>query len=144
MADDQQQDGIPVSSPEEEKMEGRVFSLVPLLLAPFFLVLASFLRHSYRMVGNVNGRSKVEFSPSFPLFQFAGVALYFYLAYVAFKKGFPGWGWIFASLGAAFNPFPAFATGIVSDPIAWGFAMAAAILLMLKALIDSPREEREL
>lgn len=96
------------------------------------------------MVGNVTGLRKVEYEPAFPLFQFAGVALYFYLAYAAFKKGFHGWGWLFVSLGVAFNPFPAFATGIVGDSVAWGFAIATAILVMLKALILPPREEREL
>ena len=95
MEEGRQQDGIPDSSPEEEKTERSVFPIAPLLLAPLFLVIASFLKHSHRMPGNVSGLRKVEYGPAFPLFQFAGVALYFYLAYVAFKKGFPGWGWVF-------------------------------------------------
>lgn len=88
------------------------------------------------MVGNVASLRKVEYDPAFPLFQFAGVALYFYLAYTAFKKGLPVWGWVFGSLAVAFNPFPAFSTGIVGDSIAWGLAVFIAIIVMVKALID--------
>ena len=144
MEEGRQQDGIPDSSPEEEKTERSVFPIAPLLLAPLFLVIASFLKHSHRMAGNVSGLRKVEYGPAFPLFQFAGVALCFYLAYVAFKKGFPGWGWVFGSLAVAFNPFPAFATGIAGDSMAWGVAVLAAVSVTVKALMDSPRQRGKL
>lgn len=86
----------------------------------------------------------MEYGPSFSFFQFTGVALYFYLAYVAFKKGFSGWGWIFGFLAVAFNPFPVFATGIMSDPVSCGAIMLVAIFVMVVALVDSPKEERDL
>ncbi|WP_419526277.1 hypothetical protein, partial [Akkermansia sp.] len=62
MEEGRQQDGIPDSSPEEEKTERSVFPIAPLLLAPLFLVIASFLKHSHRMAGNVSGLRKVEYS----------------------------------------------------------------------------------
>ena len=72
------------------------------------------------------------------------LSLCFYLAYVAFKKGFPGWGWVFGSLAVAFNPFPAFATGIAGDSMAWGVAVLATVSVTVKALMDSPRQQGKL
>lgn len=121
-------------SPEEEKTTRFLFPLVPLLGAPLLLLLASLLRHSHYV--SFNAPKVVKYGPGFPFFQFAGVALYFYLAYAAFKKGLSGWGWMFGSLAVAFNPFPAFSTGIVSDSTAWGLVVVMAIIVMVKALID--------
>lgn len=121
-------------SPEEEKTTRFLFPLVPLLGAPLLLLVASFLRHSHYV--SLNAPKVVKYGPGFPFFQFASVALYFYLAYAAFKKGLPGWGWMFGALAVAFNPFPAFSTGIVGDSTAWGLAVVMAIIVMVKALID--------
>lgn len=129
-------------SAEEAKTERAVFPVLLLLSAPFLLVLASCLRHSYQKIGHAS--KVIEYGPAFPLFQFASVALYFYLAYVAFKKGFPGWGWVFGSLAVAFNPFPLLATGMMGDSVAWGVAVLAAVAVTVKVLMDSPREERDL
>lgn len=134
MTPEPQEDAVTEPSPEEEKTTRFLFPLVPLLGAPFLLLLGSLLRHSH--YAGFNAPKVVKYGPGFAFFQFAGVALYFYLAYAAFKKGLPGWGWMFGSLAVAFNPFPAFSTGIVGDSTAWGLAVVVAIIVMVKALID--------
>lgn len=134
MTTEPQKDASAEPSLEEEKTTRFLFPLVPLLGAPLLLLLASFLRHSHYV--SLNAPKVVKYSPGFPFFQFASVALYFYLAYAAFKKGLSGWGWVFGSLAVAFNPFPAFSTGIVGDSTAWGLAVVMAIIVMVKALID--------
>lgn len=134
MTPEPQEDAVTEPSPEEEKTTRFLFPLVPLLGAPLLLLLGSLLRHSHYV--GFNAPKVVKYGPGFAFFQFAGVALYFYLAYAAFKKGLPGWGWMFGSLAVAFNPFPAFSTGIVGDSTAWGLAVVVAIIVMVKALID--------
>lgn len=134
MTPEPQEDAVTEPSPEEEKTTRFLFPLVPLLGAPLLLLLGSLLRHSH--YAGFNAPKVVKYGPGFAFFQFAGMALYFYLAYAAFKKGLPGWGWVFCSLAVAFNPFPAFSTGIVGDSTAWGLAVVVAIIVMVKALID--------
>lgn len=134
MTPEPQEDAVTEPSPEEEKTTRFLFPLVPLLGAPLLLLLGSFLRHSH--YAGFNAPKVVKYGPGFAFFQFAGMALYFYLTYAAFKKGLPGWGWVFGSLAVAFNPFPAFSTGIVGDSTAWGLAVVVAIIVMVKALID--------
>lgn len=134
MTPEPQEDAVTEPSPEEEKTTRFLFPLVPLLGAPLLLLLGSLLRHSH--YAGFNAPKVVKYGPGFAFFQFAGVALYFYLAYAAFKKGLLGWGWMFGSLAVAFNPFPAFSTGIVGDSTAWGLAVVVAIIAMVKALID--------
>lgn len=134
MTPEPQEDAVTEPSPEEGKTTRFLFPLVPLLGAPLLLLLGSLLRHSH--YAGFNAPKVVKYGPGFAFFQFAGVALYFYLTYAAFKKGLPGWGWVFGSLAVAFNPFPAFSTGIVGDSTAWGLAVVVAIIVMLKALID--------
>ena len=134
MTPEPQEDAVTEPSPEEEKTTRFLFPLIPLLGAPLLLLLGSLLRHSH--YAGFNAPKVVKYGPGFAFFQFAGVALYFYLAYAAFKKGLPGWGWVFGSLAVAFNPFPAFSTGIVGDSTAWGLAVVVAIIVMVKALID--------
>lgn len=134
MTPEPQEDAVTEPSPEEEKTTRFLFPLVPLLGAPLLLLLGSLLKHSH--YAGFNAPNVVKYGPGFAFFQFAGVALYFYLAYAAFKKGLPGWGWMFGSLAVAFNPFPAFSTGIVGDSTAWGLAVVVAIIVMVKALID--------
>lgn len=134
MTPEPQEDAVTEPSPEEEKTTRFLFPLVPLLGAPLLLLLGSLLRHSH--YAGFNAPKVVKYGPGFAFFQFAGMALYFYLTYAAFKKGLPGWGWVFGSLAVAFNPFPAFSTGIVGDSTAWGLAVVVAIIVMVKALID--------
>lgn len=134
MATEPQEDIVTEPSPEEEKNARFLFPLIPLAGAPLLLLAASLLRHSH--YAGFNGPKVVQYGPGFSFFQFAGVALYFYLAYAAFKKDLSGWGWMFGSLAVAFNPFPAFSTGIVGDSTAWGLAVVVAIIVMVKALID--------
>ena len=134
MTPEPQEDAVTEPSPEEGKTTRFLFPLVPLLGAPLLLLLGSLLRHSHYV--GFNAPKVVKYGPGFAFFQFAGVALYFYLAYAAFKKDLPGWGWMFGSLAVAFNPFPAFSTGIVGDSTAWGLAVVVAIIVMVKALID--------
>lgn len=134
MATEHQEDTAAEPSPEEEKTARFLFPLIPLAGAPLLLLAASLLRHFH--YAGFNGPKVVQYGPVFSFFQFAGVALYFYLAYAAFKKDLSGWGWMFGSLAVAFNPFPAFSTGIVGDSTAWGLAVVVAIIVMVKALID--------
>lgn len=134
MTTEPQEDAATEPSPEEEKNTRFLFPLVPLTGAPLLLLLASLLRHSHYAV--FNAPKVIQYGPGFSFFQFAGVALYFYLSCAAFKKSLPGWGWTFGSLALAFNPFPALSTGIVGDSTAWGLGVVVAIIVMVKALID--------
>lgn len=134
MATEPQEDAATEPSPEEGQTTKFLFPLVPLAGAPLMLLAASLLRHSH--YAGFNTPKVIQYGPGFSFFQFAGVALYFYLAYVAFKKGLPGWGWAFGSLAVAFNPFPAFSTGIVGNSTAWGLAVVVSIIVLVKALIS--------